>query len=290
VAYRVSLEPRQPASSYDDYMRVGQGNARLATLNISGPSVGRAERLLDYLPSLDADVLVLTETRENEGTRLLLDCYRQWGYSVIAASSMASSERGVAVIQRGGNQVQLDRNVTGDVRHRLIAANVGFTTPVTVVGAYVPSRDTSQAKILRKQRFLSQMTGLTGQWADQRLVFLGDLNIVNRQHLPKVAALRRWEYEALEALERQGLVDAHALLYPGMQVHSWIGRKGAGYRYDYAFISARLVADLVDCAYLHEPRELGLSDHAAVVLTMRLGSLNGEANAPVKLKGGPVAA
>jgi exodeoxyribonuclease III len=53
-------------------------------------------------------------------------------------------------------------------------------------------------------------------------------------------------------------------------VHSWIGRKGAGYRYDYAFVSAGLVPYLVDCEYVHEPRELGLSDHAAVVLTLDL--------------------
>jgi exodeoxyribonuclease-3 len=244
---------------------------RLATLNISGPSVGRAERLLDFLPSLDADVLVLTETRANEGTRLLLDSYRERGFAVIAASSMDASERGVAVIQRVGDQVQLGRAVTADVRHRLVASNVAAAQPITVIGAYVPSRDASPAKIVRKQRFLAQMTGLTGRWADQRMVFLGDLNIVSRQHIPRFSAFRCWEYEAMETLERQGLVDAHSLLYPGMQVHSWIGRKGAGYRYDYAFVSAGLVPDLVDCAYVHEPRELGLSDHAAVVLTLSIG-------------------
>jgi hypothetical protein len=31
-----------------------------------------------------------------------------------------------------------------------------------------------------------------------------------------------------------------------------------------------LVPYIVDCEYLHEPRELGISDHAAVVLTMDL--------------------
>lgn len=243
---------------------------RLATLNISGPSVGRAQRLLDFLPSLDADVLVLTETRANAGTRLLLDSYRERGWSVIAAPSMHASERGVAVVQRVGDEVQVGRAVTAEARHRIVATSVAAADPIRIVGAYVPSRDASPAKIMRKQQFLAQMTGLTGRWADQRMVFLGDLNIVSRQHVPRFSAFRGWEYEALETLEQQGLVDAHAVLYPGMQVHSWIGRKGAGYRYDYAFVSAGLVASLVDCAYMHEPRELGLSDHAAVVLTLNV--------------------
>lgn len=243
---------------------------RFATLNVSGPSADRAGRLLAFLPSLEADVLVLTETRQNRGTARLLDSYRDSGYAVVAAQSMDASERGVAVIQRAGRPVPLTSEVTAEVRHRLVASEVGADQAITVVGAYVPSRDASPAKIARKQRFLSQMTALAGRWAHERLVFLGDLNIVSRQHVPQFTTFRCWEYDALEALERHGLIDAYALLYPDEQAHSWIGRKGAGYRYDYAFVSAGLVPYLLDCEYLHEPRELGLSDHAAVVLTLNL--------------------
>jgi exodeoxyribonuclease III len=243
---------------------------RFVTLNVSGPSTARAGRLLEFLPSLEADVMVLTETRQNRGTAQLLGHYRDLGYAVAAAQSMDASERGVAVIQRAGRPVPLARELTAEVRHRLVASEVGANQAITVVGAYVPSRDASPAKIARKQRFLSQMTALARRWAHERLVFLGDLNIVSRQHEPRFTTFRCWEYDALEALERHGLVDAYALLYPDEQVHSWIGRKGAGYRYDYAFVSAGLVPYLVDCEYVHEPRELGLSDHAAVVLTLDL--------------------
>lgn len=241
---------------------------RFVTLNISGPSAARADRLIEFLPSLEADVLVLTETRQNRGTAQLLGSYRESGYAVVAAQWMDASERGVAVIQRAGRPVPLACDLTTEARHRLVASEVCASESVTVVGAYVPSRDASPAKIARKQRFLSQMTALTRRWTHERLVFLGDLNIVSRQHVPRFTAFRCWEYDALEALERDGLVDAYALLHPGKQVHSWIGRKGAGYRYDYAFVSAGLVPYLVDCEYVHEPRELGLSDHAAVVLTL----------------------
>ena len=189
---------------------------------------------------------------------------------MVAAQSMDVSERGVAVIQRAGRPVPLARELTSEVRHRLVASEVWASQAITVVGAYVPSRDASPAKIARKQRFLSQMTALARHWTEERLVFLGDLNIVSRQHVPRFSTFRSWEYDALDALERHGLVDAYALLYPNEQVHSWIGRKGAGYRYDYAFVSAGLVPYLVDCEYIHEPRELGLSDHAAVVLTLDL--------------------
>src|ERR1700728_3745516 len=73
---------------------------RLFTLNISGPSVDRAERLLTALDQLDPEVLVLTETRDNAGTRLLLDAYRERNYTVLAPLPVTSGGRGVAVIHR----------------------------------------------------------------------------------------------------------------------------------------------------------------------------------------------
>jgi exodeoxyribonuclease-3 len=66
-----------------------------------------------------------------------------------------------------------------------------------------------------------------------------------------------------------GLVDAHQHCAPGTQPHSWIGRTGEGYQYDY-FRVARELSDRIEaCAYLHETREQQLTDHAAVTLALR---------------------
>ena len=125
---------------------------RFATLNVSGPSAARACRLLEFLPSLDADVLVLTETRQNRATAQLLGAYRRLGYSVVAAQSMDASERGVAVIQRAGRPVSLAPALTADVTNRVGRLQLCANQAITVVGGYVPSRDASSAKIARRQR------------------------------------------------------------------------------------------------------------------------------------------
>ena len=57
---------------------------RLLTLNISGPSVERAEGLTDYLLNADIDLLVLTETRDNLGTQRLLSSLAENGYDSLA--------------------------------------------------------------------------------------------------------------------------------------------------------------------------------------------------------------
>ncbi len=241
---------------------------RLFTLNISGPSTERAARLQQTLDLLDADLLVLTETRDNVGTRQMLDVYRERGYTVVAPTPPTSNERGVAVIHRLAAGIPPPTRSV-DLGHRLAVTRIEGDRPFTLVGAYVPSRDASAGKILRKQAFLAQLTSLLQELpADEDVVLLGDFNIVGRSHVPRYPAFRAWEYDALEAIAASGLIDVFALLNPGVQAHSWIGRKGAGYRYDYGFVSECLVDRLVACDYLHEFRLAGLSDHAGVLVAV----------------------
>ncbi len=239
---------------------------RLFTLNISGPSLERATRLMAALDLLDADLLVLTETRDNVGTRVLLDAYRERGYTVIAPAPPTSRERGVAVIHRLGVGCPPPTEPV-DLAHRLVVTRIDGDRPFTLVGTYVPSRDTSAAKIQRKRAFLMELTSLLGKLPPHDdVVLLGDFNIVSRSHVPRYPVFRAWEYDALESISACGLLDAFALLNPGIQVHSWIGRKGAGYRYDYGFVSQSLAEHLAACEYLHDFRLGGLSDHAGVVV------------------------
>lgn len=268
---------------YDDHMISGattmplpgdsrkvDGPLRLLTLNISGPSVARAERIASFLGKVDADVAVLTETRDNEGTRTLLEWCRSHGYLVTGDLPPSNRERGVAVVRRvGPDRLPLAAEV--DLPHRLVIDEIGDEPSLRLVAAYVPSRDASQHKIDRKRTFLDQMaTALRRFVQGERLVFMGDLNIVGRTHVPRYSAFKSWEYEALDKIAALGLSDVFAKMNPGVQVYSWVGRTGSGYRYDYAFVSPDLMDMVETCEYLHYPRELGITDHAAVLLTLKM--------------------
>ena len=248
------------------------GSLRLFTLNISGPSAERAERLTEYLVGINADVLVLTETRDNKGTELLIANLAAAGYDGAQRwCRPPSRERGVIVLSRMRSSGFWPRRCV-DLHHRLVygVIRLGEQCPVRMLAAYVPSRDVSQPKIERKRKFLAQMLeALEGAARNHHpVVLIGDLNIVSRDHEPRYSAFRPWEYEVFGRLAEIGLVDVFAELHPGVQAHSWIGRTGNGYRYDYAFVSKELIGDTVACEYLHEPRELGITDHAALRLTL----------------------
>lgn len=265
--------PRVPSDRNGGWRGAEQRSPfRLATLNIGGPSEERAGRLVALMTELDADVWVLTETRANRGTHSLVLALRQLGYRILFPCEMAAGERGVAVAYRGHAGVDVVLGST-DLPHRLVGLELQLPNPVTLIGAYVPSRDASDVKIARKQRFLQQMGDAVRVAAEQgQVILLGDLNIIGRDHTPRYSAFRSWEYDALDELLACGLIDPFAERNPGCQAHSWIGRKGAGYRYDYAFVSPDLAVATTGCEYVHAPREQGVSDHAAVLLTLNLAA------------------
>lgn len=153
-----------------------------------------------------------------------------------------------------------------------IAAAVLDTQPqLSVVGVYVPSRDRSVSKTERKEQFISSLlNALQGLPAENRagLVLGGDYNVISRTHQPAHAGFLPFEYGLLETLAESGLIDAHEHCVPGAQPHSWIGRTGDGYRYDF-HVARELGTRIEACAYLHETRDQHLTDHAAVTLSLR---------------------
>ncbi len=101
------------------------------------------------------------------------------------------------------------------------------------------------------------------------MVLTGDYNVIGLDHRPRYPGFLGFEYEFLDALTGElGFVDAQQHLHPGVQEHSWVGRGGNGYRFDYMHISRTLVSTVTECRYLHEPRQTKLTDHAAVTLRL----------------------
>jgi len=239
---------------------------KLITLNISGPSLVRAADLEKYLIGLDPDVIVLTETRSNPGTHQLIESFRELGFEVVAPMPSSSGERGVAILHRwAAASLPVFPTVTLD--HRIVALDVDCPLGLRLLGVYVPSRDASAAKVERKQTFLKQMQALLQDTiATSDILVLGDFNVIGRNHMPRYSNFKAWEYESLDSIAKMGLMDVFAEIHPKVQAHSWIGRMGAGYRYDYAFASESIMNRVIECAYIHEPREAGITDHAGLFM------------------------
>jgi exodeoxyribonuclease-3 len=220
------------------------------------------------LTSREDDIIVLTEISGGPGGVLLVDGLAAQGYTVVRTST--AQDRGVAVATRLRVEKELafEPNVTLPWR---VAAIQLADFPLAIVGIYVPSRDRSPAKIARKRKFIQSLLAAIARLPSAlrgSMVIAGDYNVVSRNHLPRLTGYFPYEYQLLESLTGLGFVAGHELYAAGPYPHSWIGRTGTGYLYDYFHFAKRLSESVQSCTYDHTTRERRLSDHAAVAAVL----------------------
>ncbi|TDQ53124.1 endonuclease/exonuclease/phosphatase family protein [Actinorugispora endophytica] len=242
------------------------------TLNIGAAAEPRAQRLLDWLDSRDEEVIVLSETSSGPGTALLLDRYTKAGWDVVHCPD-SGGERGVAVLSRVATVRAARPEFTCVSIPGRAAYTVLDTQPrIGVLGLYVPNTKLGD----KKKTFVSTLLAAVRSLPDEQLAHLvvaGDYNVISRSHQPPHSGFAAYEYALLDGLERIGMVDAHTRLHPDAHPHSWVGRTGDGYRYDYIYAGLRLAERITGSAYLHEPRTPpALTDHSAVTLDLVLDS------------------
>ncbi|MDG4760426.1 endonuclease/exonuclease/phosphatase family protein [Micromonospora sp. WMMD710] len=237
----------------------------ILTINVQAAALTRAQNLLTWLLQRDDHLIILTETSNGPGTRHLLTGLRAARMFVTHQPSL-DGDRGCAIASRIPTRPAPDLTAGISLPGRAPAVTLDTHPDVTILGLYVPSSDRAPAKLAKKRAFLTTVTdALTQLSADDRahLVVGGDYNVISRDHQPRYPGFRPFEYEFLDALTALGLADIHRTLHPEVQAHSWIGRAGNGYRFDYLHAGPGLLPHLVAAAYLNQPRLEGLTDHCA---------------------------
>jgi exodeoxyribonuclease III len=251
--------------------RRGGADARILTLNIAAAAEPRATKILHWLRGRSDDVIVLSETSAGPGTQLLRAGLEADGYATFATTD--ERDRGVLLASRLGVRGSI-AEISVSQPCRAAAVLLDTSPRLAVLGVYVPSRDRSPEKVARKQRFLASLLASIESLSEPsraRLLLLGDYNAVARHHEPALPGFFPYEYDFHDRLAGIGLRAAHELKpFGSAHPHSWIGRTGIGYLYDYAHLGSALGDRLQRCQYLHGPRQQRLSDHAALALRLQL--------------------
>jgi exodeoxyribonuclease III len=268
---RPNLGPRRRQDHPTTRRSDGGPEARVLTINIGAAAAERAGRILKWLRGRTDDVVVLSETSGGPGTELLVAGLEETGYTT--RLSPEAGERGVLVASRLPVKEGLDRLDPITLPCRAQGIVLATRPQIALLGVYVPSRDRSPEKIARKESFMASLLSAL-QALDpstrESLVLTGDYNAVARHHVPGLPGFFPYEYDFHDRLAELGLSPAHELRPYGEQPHSWIGRTGIGYLYDYAHLGAALAPRLRRCQYLQGPRRQRLTDHAALAIRVAL--------------------
>jgi exodeoxyribonuclease-3 len=234
--------------------------------NISNPSIERAEKQAVWLRKRPEDILVLTEAKHSKGCLFLENYFKSYGYNVIFPKP-TDKDYAVMIVSKLAVRSTVFSERMSFLNSRLVSAEIDiFDQKIEIIGTYVPSRDVSEKKIIRKKTFLENLVkNFDKNPSNSERIFCGDLNILELNHVPHYSFFKSWEYDFYKKIQDYHLVDAFRQLNPTKQDYSWIGRTGDGYRYDHCFVSKGLVKKLTNSYYLHSPRDQKLSDHAAII-------------------------
>ncbi|MBX3703791.1 MAG: exodeoxyribonuclease III [Steroidobacteraceae bacterium] len=251
---------------------------RIVTLNCNGIRSAAAKGLFDWLPSQDADVVCLQETKAQEhqlgdGTFRprgmhcwYFDAERK-GYSGVAVFSKAKPLRairgfGVAEFDREGRYLELQ------------------FPGLSVVSVYFPSGSAGPERQASKFRFLEAFLPHLAKLARSRsrnTILCGDFNIAHRE-----IDLKNWRANRKNSgflpEERawldhvfgdMGWVDAFREVDPRPEQYTWWSNRGrawaknVGWRIDYQVASPRLKGR-ARSAHIYKERRF--SDHAPLVM------------------------
>jgi exonuclease III len=255
----------------------------VVTWNVQHAGPGRSHRQVDWLATCpDPDVVVLTEVSSGPGSVALTQALTGHGYTVLTPDITRPGTYGTLLATRCEIQKQLHPGIPV-LPHRSVAAIIHAAGhPLTVVGLYVPSRGPRQRRNVDKRSFQQAAAAALpalGHTTSPVLI-TGDLNVLEPGHQPHYRLFGTWEYDFYRAFAAAGFLDAYRAVQPDGADHSWYGRAGNGYRFDHTFLSTPHRPELEACAYDHEPRLAGLSDHSAMITTLHLHSSTPDPTTP----------
>ena len=245
---------------------------RLLVFNAQHSSAERARRQTDWIAAeATADIAVVTEVGPGPGGDALTSALARHGYRLVLVPRSRDRDYQTILASRDVGLTSVPSGIS-DLPHRAPAASLTVDgQQVGLLGLYVPSRGPRDRRNEDKRAFQAAVAqALPGFLAgfDGPVIVAGDLNVVEPGHQPHYPVFSGWEYDFYRSFAVAGLADAYRARHPAQADHSWYGRGGNGYRFDHAFITSQHVILVRDCGYLQEPRLQGLTDHAALIMTL----------------------
>lgn len=231
---------------------------RLLCWNIRHGGGFRIARIHAAIRSYRADIVVLTEFRENPSGLLLRESLAADGLVFQVTSQPPHRTNGVLIAAREPFEICREGEDVPSDRHRWVT--VRFAA-FGVTGTYFPS-------LHEKVPHLDYMLRRAARLADARHLFTGDFN-TGKNHIDERGTVFHYGHY-FDDMAEAGWQEAWRYLHPRGRQYSWYSQKRNGFRIDHAFLSPRLQPDLRAARYSHRHRKDGTSDHSALLVELEI--------------------
>ncbi len=231
----------------------------LATLNLRHGGGRRMPELADRLAGYGADLLLLTEFRENAAAAILRTTLASSGLTHQAATPQRPRFNGLFVASRHPFRIVKRRALNFDPLRLLALESDAFA----LVGVHLPN-------LREKLPHWEALLRLARARSRKPLVFLGDFNTGRVSDDAQGEPFPFTGAPYMETLGQMAWVDAWRHFHPQGREYTWYSHRGRGFRLDHAFLSPRCVPLLRSARFDHAIRSDKLTDHSALIVELDL--------------------
>ncbi|WP_216588314.1 endonuclease/exonuclease/phosphatase family protein [Streptomyces brasiliscabiei] len=241
---------------------------RVCALNINNPSRQRAQVNLNWLLGTGSNVLVLTEMKASDGSRLIISGLEAEGFDTHLPPGWTESPYFTLIATRGFQGLP----VIDQFDARAIAVDLLTTDEkIRLVGLYGPTNGMTPESSDRRRVFQKGFLEYLHSALQPKLVLAGDLNVMEPSVQSHLDSFQDHDYAFYTGLQDLGLTDLFRKLHPAALAHSWLSDRYGSQRLDHVFATTK-TGTVISCDYDHTPRTAQFTDHAALLTTIALGA------------------
>lgn len=226
---------------------------KILSWNIRQGGGTRVAKIAMHIRSFNAEIVVLSEYRNNDSGMRLRGLMLSYGYRFQHVSHANASDNSVAIFSKLPCNQWLYPNADPSYTHNIIASEF---PAFKLYGMYLPHK---------KKHTLFDFL-LDEATKPEAGIMVGDFN--SGINGVDQAGDSFWYEDKLKALSRLGYRDAFRVKQGAAREYSWYSHQGNGYRYDHTYVHESLLPIIKDCYYIHTWREEKLSDHSPMVLEL----------------------
>ena len=253
---------------------------KLYSWNVNGIRAAEKKGFLDWVKSVDADVIAVQETkaRPEQLSDQLRNCD---GYSVAFASAEKAGYSGVATFSRPTTKTVIAGlgDATFDTDGRTLITEYD---KFVLFNIYFPNGGRGPEYVAHKIAFYRHFLKVTQGYIKQgrSVIVTGDVNtsyaeidIARPKENANKSGFMPIEREAMGEFFSAGFIDTFRLLHPDVVKYTWWDQvtrsreRNVGWRLDYFFVSPDLKSNIVD-AQIHD--DVMGSDHCPISLTLKI--------------------
>lgn len=231
---------------------------KILTWNIRQGGGSRLGKILSTIDGHAADVIVLTEFRNNRQGQAIQKYFTQAGFTFTKASSAVPTQNSILIASKAPPLACSTCEELGSESFRCLRIEY---PSFYLLGCYFAQK---QSKLpLWKYIVAFAKTNI-----NRPCIVLGDFN--TGKHYEDETGKTFYCSEWFERLIDTGWTDAWRYFATSRQEYTWFSRSGNGFRIDHAFVSPPMLPFLSNCSYSHEERKQGISDHSALLVELDL--------------------